>query len=301
MGALGVLNVTTETSQTRIRWDDKELGQVAAKMLEIQQAAPQTSLLDAVRQAQQVLPVNRQREIKTWAALESRLQPKLSELKAHYTQQEAPAELKVANDMPQVTEVREAPGASVTVGAPAEDPAPPAKEPDSGVRKRVAVAPQDPKPLADMPAVGTPLLDPLMVEAALLAALQSPAVSQALVGLFSRTMSEAFSRLSERGAPEAVAASDAPTRDARVLLAGFSTPETGVLEENLRSRYDVRTWRPTQGPQLFETLVKLCRIAVLPKETDDEVDAALKARGVVVLRHEGAATKLLERLDTLSS
>lgn len=137
-----------------------------------------------------------------------------------------------------------------------------------------------------------------MVEASLLAALHSSAEANALVELFSKSMAEAFSRMSERGSQPQGPVAPRST-NARVLLAGFAPNVAKGLEDSIRALCDVRSWRPAQGPQLFETLAKMCNVAVIPDEMDDEVDSDLRSRNLLVIRHGGSSAKLLERLESV--
>jgi hypothetical protein len=141
-------------------------------------------------------------------------------------------------------------------------------------------------------------LDAAAIEAVLLAALQSPAVEEALVELFARTMAKALLRTGTGEArPLPAQPLKAPAR--RVLLAGFPEPTQKALMEALGESFDVRTWKPTNGPQLFQTLARLCRVVVFPEDADEEVDASLKDMDVRVIRHAGNAGRLIERLGEL--
>ncbi len=312
----------TETGQSRIRWNEDELEAVAQAMFTAMQADPALGLLDAVKLAQTVLPSERQRDIKTWAAMAARLQPKLDALVERIVD-EAPgaATAEIAQVLPPTAEVLgEMAGGAILEDTRAASTVQAASELDS-IERAVGVSEGEPtaevalqKPGAPTPhvpalaqsTVGTPPPAPvnpdtLMVEAGLVAALQSPAVQAALVGAFSQAMAKAFAQLSERSNPasEPAVAEVVRTHDVRVLLAGFAAPVAKSLEEGLRNICEVRTWKPVQGPQLFETLARICNVAVIPEDMDSEVDSDLRARDLVVLRHTGSATKLRERLESV--
>ena len=85
----------------------------------------------------------------------------------------------------------------------------------------------------------------------------------------------------------------------RVLVAGFPAPEARMLEQTLESRFEVRVWKPAQGPQLFQTLANICSVAVLPEETDDDVDESLRAMNLKLLRHAGSPSRLLDQIERL--
>jgi hypothetical protein len=151
-----------------------------------------------------------------------------------------------------------------------------------------------------VPAAAAVTVDPLVIEAALVAALQSPAVEEALVELFARTMAKALLRASAGGDGRAAPAH--PPRQPstpRVLLAGFPEPQQKALADALSASFEVRSWKPANGPQLFQTLVKLCKIVVFPEDADDEVDAGLKDMDVRVIRHAGNTSRLIERIEEL--
>jgi hypothetical protein len=152
-----------------------------------------------------------------------------------------------------------------------------------------------------VPATAAVTMDPLVIEAALIAALQSPAVEEALVELFARTMSQALQRASTGGDGRAAPAHPPRQPSAqRVLLAGFPEPQQKALADALSAGFEVRSWKPTHGPQLFQTLAKLCKIVVFPEDADDEVDAGLKDMDVRVIRHAGNTSRLIERIEELS-
>jgi hypothetical protein len=152
-----------------------------------------------------------------------------------------------------------------------------------------------------VPAAAAVTVDPLVIEAALVAALQSPAVEEALVELFARTMSKALLRASAGGDGRAAPAHPPRQPSApRVLLAGFPEPQQKALVEALSASFEVRSWKPANGPQLFQTLAKLCKIVVFPEDADEEVDAGLKDMDVRVIRHAGNTSRLIERIEELA-
>lgn len=211
----------------------------------------------------------------------------------------------MAVEQPQADE-RPEPGDDAADGrdaspAPASDAASDAAAEGSAEDRLDAVPPAAGASKRDEPArvPAVPDVEPLRIEAALVAALQSPAVEDALVELFARTMSKALLRASA-GEPGAAAAPvPRPAAERRVLLAGFADGQQRSLADALGGTFEVRTWKPANGPQLFETLVRLCRIVVFPEDADDEADAGLKALGVQVLRHDGNAGRLAERIAAL--
>ena len=140
--------------------------------------------------------------------------------------------------------------------------------------------------------------DPARIEAALIVALQSPVVEEALVELFARTMTKALLRVGA-GDSRPVGYPVRPPAAQRVLLAGFPEAQQKALTEALGTSFDVRSWKPTNGPQLFEALARLCKTVVFPEDADDEVDAGLKDMDVRVIRHAGNASRLIERIEEL--
>lgn len=170
-------------------------------------------------------------------------------------------------------------------------------------------APAEPKaassPSGFIPSRGKPesvSLDPLQVEAALLAALTSPGVERALVDLFGRAMSQAFSRLSPGNSlTEGLDRELPPASNGRVLVAGFSASDAQLLSTALGSHFEVRVWKPMQSPQLFEALVKMCTVVVVPEEMSDDVDEAVSAMGTRLVRFQGSTARVVERVHALMS
>lgn len=308
-----------ETVGTRIRWDDAELHTVALEMVRLEKTSGMSEL-EAVRIAQQRLPVQRQREIKTWSVMQPRLQPKLDEIRraqadlvdqalaptssmsevppeavssvavANVAPAEVPPPITDATELPRLVSPRQR-EANVPVSAPSALVEPLMQAVQSSMAERSASA-QEPA-----------LLDPLMVEASLIAALQSPAVLQALEDSFSQAMAKSFAKISSQvnqGSVEPPRES-AGSREHRVLLAGFSPVTTREIETALQGHCEVRVWKPHQGLPLFQTLTKVCRVAVIPEEMDEDIDQDLRARNLVVIRHSGSASKLVERLDSVFS
>lgn len=347
-----------EDKQSRVRWNDEELGKLAAVMAPRLLAEPGLHPLEAVRAAQGCLDPARRRELKAWSLVEGRLQPKLDEALAglrgmsasqmadegrQQTSEPAssaqdfvdPVDAQSSEDAPtpQAT-AREAGTAEAKgPGAPNEaEPRPQAHGSEATAAQRDAqdfgqsaclfddqVAPTVPasagEPHADDGATNAApsaavhgetaaapdvmTVDPLQIEAALLAALQSPAVEEALVELFARTMSKAFGRASVGESRPASTQGTKTSAAQRVLLAGFPEAQQKALTETLGARFDVRSWKPSNGPQLFEALARLCRVVVFPEEADDDVEADLKDRDVRVIRHAGNASRLIERIEEL--
>lgn len=364
-----------EEKQSRVRWDDQELSQLAAVMAPRLLADPRLHPLDAVRAAQACLEPHRRRELKAWSLVEGRLQPKLDEALGRLRTLSAPAADDEAVDAtPSMAEPADAldtpslpamplealaaaPDASGThagastsnqatdevpargieadvaqsataqdctrsldlFGAPtATHDAPPVDavaEPSLTERlelqapaasgssvavesaARAAVSGQRGE---SVPAAASVTVDPLVIEAALVAALQSPAVEEALVELFTRTMSKALQRASSGGdGHTAPAHLPRPPSVQRVLLAGFPEPQQKALVEALSASFEVRSWKPTSGPQLFQTLARLCKVVVFPEDADEEVDAGLRDMDVRVIRHAGNTGRLIERIEEL--
>jgi hypothetical protein len=170
----------------------------------------------------------------------------------------------------------------------------------SGVVESAAVVPASGQRGEPAPAAAPVTVDPLVIEAALVAALQSPAVEEALVELFSRTMSNALQRASTGGDARTVRAHPPRQPSARrVLLAGFPEPQQKALADALSASFEVRSWKPANGPQLFHTLSRLCKIVVFPEDADDGVDAGLRDMDVRVIRHAGNTSRLIERIEEL--
>jgi hypothetical protein len=282
--------------QTRVRWNEEEKGALAADMARLQAADHNLSLLDALRAAQQLLPAERRRDIKAWSIVEPLLGPKLAALRdgSKSLRSEGAEEISRAALPSEAT--ASAAGMPLQSVEPSVDgsernlPAatPPEAALDNGrlADAFVSAAPGQPRQLS--------AFEPLRIEAALVAALESPVVEAALVKLFSRAMSDAFAKMSAGDKTDSYEVPQQPSR--RVLLAGFGAPQAKSLEEALE-RFEVRVWKPGQGQQLFETLASICSVAVIPESTSDDVDESLKAFSLKVLRHEGSPSRLAERIE----
>lgn len=347
-------------TQSRIRWNESELEAVAAQMVALRAKEPHLGDLEAVRQAQAVLPLDRQRDIKTWALMAARLQPRIDAqmalveagaplptlvtaetatagdaaqgsllvapteplvqetsaskvdevLEASAVESDAspahtsaedepttPVVLSIAHEVAQDLASMGTPSADLTAGENLEDATPVAK----AAPLPAPVASQTLEPPAAQPEAQPMAVAPLLVEASLIAALQSPAVERALVDVFTRSMAQAFTRLAERDKSEPAAEPTHSPSSARVLLAGFAAAQAKAITDALSALCEVRSWKPTQGPQLFETLASICNVAVLPEDVEDEVVSDLRRRKLVVIRHGGSTAKLVERLESVLS
>jgi hypothetical protein len=298
-----------EDKQTRVRWDEKELGRLAAAMAPRLLADPDLPPLEAVRAAQDCLEPGRRRDLKAWSLVAERLQPKLDEALARLralpsspvADEGRPPVGSPAPSVDESVDLAEAeqPGAlplpAVAApdggGAEADAPGPSAEAgdgaaaaldvaetsgqsltlfDDAGATTTTATTVREPGRVTQPAAVallatahGKPAqravpvtVDPAMIEAALIAALQSPAVEEALIELFTRTLSKALLRTGT-GEPRPVPQAPRPSSAPRVLLAGFPDAQQKALMEALGERFEVRSWKPTNGPQVFQTLARL--------------------------------------------
>lgn len=306
-----------DTVTERTRWSVDELEMVAGAVAKLRAANPVLTLLDAVREAQNVLPEDRRREIKQWAAVK-RLEPILERLEAE----------KAAGVQPQAA--GGAAGAAGASGAPglADKPA---DDPDQAAGSADASAPADsPTPALPIPSTDLALLDdsaiaetpsargprepqagesgevasafdPRAVEEALLTALKSPAIEAALTELLARILASVLPKGVPAGPLVAASSASKGSDFVKVLVAGFAETEQRLLQSTLSPLFDVRVWRQTQGPQVFAASAKLCDIAVVPEGVDDEVEETLRGMDVKVVRHEGNPDRLLERVSEMAA
>lgn len=260
-----------EAQDVRTRWNPEELKKVAAQMVVLQTANPKLSDLEAVREAQSVLTTERQREIKQWTAVK-RLDPYLVQYRAEPPQ--APAGASALNEA-------SSPGTG-----------------EGGAHAQAAAQPL----VQEIRQVIVSEVDPAMTEAAFLAALESPAVEKTLVALFSRALEQAVAN-NKAGVPapkkEEVQAAQLPA-EFKVLLAGFEATEQKQLQAALGDAYETRTWKPNQGTPMFQTLSKICSVAVIPESMPEEMDEELRRFKMQVVRHSGSASRLVERLAELA-
>lgn len=293
----------------RVFWNDAEKSLLAEHMAALLQEKPNLSMLQAVREAQTQLPEDRRREIVTWSIVAGALQPLLlaaqESLESKSTGQELPgavqprepAEPLAQGVAPTLRSAQGEPTQSLqALPVPSEAAHPSSAQPSARTADVAEAALALPSTRV---AEGSSLAwDPLQVEAALLAALTSPVVERALVDLFGRAMSQAFSRLSPANARE-----EAPTLrepisgEGRVLLAGFAATDAMLLSSALADHFEVRTWKPMQSAQLFETLARMCPVVVVPEEMSEEVDDLVSSLGSRLVRFQGSAARALERVQ----
>ena len=240
-----------EEKQSRVRWNDQELTQLAAVMALRLLAEPQLHLLDAVRVAQDCLEPGRRRELKAWSLVEGRLQPKLDKALARLREplpaasvaewpsqtdsqrstaegsvdavntqpdvvlsqpvdHQEPSSTKAESESPSTSdtpcEAAQVHGSEGTIAqadtAQASEQAFDLFGNPSAPMALVAGGTAERSPRARGATTasghGTPVhtasvtVDPARIEAALITALQSPAVEEALVDVFIRTMSKAL-------------------------------------------------------------------------------------------------------------
>lgn len=277
----------------RVFWTDDEKERIGARMHEVLVADPALSLIQAVRLAQQVLPEDRQREIIAWSVVQANIEPQLEKARAAASTQTLQSPAPSPPPLPAAVP-SSAPAPSAEAAAASESlseaPAPADAGPSTGDSAPASLA------QAAVAALQPLTADPLQLEAAWLVALQSPAVEACLVDLFGRAMSKAFAQLNA-DKPASVQEPAAPAVEGRVLLAGFPASVVKPLEDALSGLCEVRVWKPGQSQQLFETTARICRLAVIPEGMGDEAEDFLRSLSLKVLRHEGGAGRLVEKVQ----
>lgn len=330
----------SDASASRVRWDNDELTALAAEMAAVLQANPATPLLSALRTAQErALKPERQREIKAWSVVEGRLGALLREARDKINAQgptsdgqgsgqaatdgrateavkgEETADAPVPGDAHEVQSAGGAEGSAVEAADHATPEASgaalgcdavvdrqvPMDAPSGGIamgRPSEAQAEREPGQAQAPQAEG--LLGAKLasvLEAALLVALQSPQVEEA----FAKVIGRAMGRATAQNGAQAHDEPELGRATQRVLLAGFPGQMAKGIESELRGHFDVRSWTPGQGPQVFDALTRLCSVAVIPEEAEEEMGDVLKKRDMQVLRHTGSPKRLVERLSTMLS
>ena len=319
---------------SRTRWKPKELRDVAEAMAQLLADEPGLHPLKAARRAQErVIAPDRQRDLKAWSVLEPQIGELLAEAQAAVQAQRAAIkDANIATDPAASAPAAETLASAVSTADGSEAQAVAADAvagADSAVDSKTAGTqclpaveangrPQDrqqhptdeqsSKPLQQQPREHRSLANThtegelgamlaVSMESALLVALQSSAVEDALTSVFGR----AFKRsMDEQDTGELRETEAGRIPDRRVLLAGFPVQMAKGIEDALRTSFDVRRWMPNQGPQMLETLTRLCSIAVIPEEAEDEMGEAFSGRDLQVVRHQGSPARLAERLSELT-
>ena len=86
--------------------------------------------------------------------------------------------------------------------------------------------------------------------------------------------------------------------DTKIFVAGFAGKEQKSIE-NALCRYDLRVWTPSKGPQAFESMAKICTIAVISEGMGDEVDEMLRSLKIKIVTHQGSTSRLAERITEM--
>jgi hypothetical protein len=272
---------------------------------------PRITLLEALRVAQdQVLVPERRREIKAWSVVQGRLEDLLNAAQAAIAQSGSSAAESKPTGMASEAESTERPRSDGDVALPraeVEMQASVGESQTGAVAMGKAAAAGTVQggvemPLADMQAkqidaaaMGAMLAS--VFETALLVALQSRRVEDAFAGVMARAAERSTEDRSSANRQE----KDSAREIQRVLLAGFDASIAKGIEEQLRGNFDVRRWAPNHGPQMLETLTRMCSVVVIPDEADEEAGQAFSGRDLQVLRHSGNTQRLAERLSMLVS
>lgn len=91
--------------------------------------------------------------------------------------------------------------------------------------------------------------------------------------------------------------------DTKIFVAGFSDNEKKLIETALGC-YDLRLWKPSQGPQAFKSMAKACTIAVISEAMSDEgddVNELLRSLNIRIVQHQGSTSRLAERIAEMVS
>lgn len=275
------------TVNTRVRWNEDEKLQLASHIARLRHGNPGMSLMDALREAQRHLPLERQREVRTWAIVAPILDAKI-QLAADVLAQRAKAQGQPSP----------APSAAPLASPPSEPPV-------SAEDENPATEERQPEASAQDSLSGSPCLrSSTSLEQLVDALCASQKLRQMLMEMLRSCLAEA---LLELRSPNGARGSD-PSRGAGppapgVLLAGFPRSVASTLKGAVAHDLQVQVWTPDQPTKALELSQRNCSIAVIPEGMDD-LDAVLRERGLQVLTHEGSAERLaqtlLERLAQFS-
>lgn len=300
----------SEPASSRVRWNPEELSDLARVMASELAARPRIRLLEALRTAQdKVLLPDRRREIKAWSVVQPRLESLLNEAQAALessgrgaaatsgpvnTPAAAPADAAARNVIGEIEQTVIASAASVDERISAGEGlvAAAASVASSGSADGT---PAVQRPQIDAAALGSMLAN--VFETSLLVALQSRHVEDAFASMIAKASARSVDERSLGSRHER----DSAKSSQRVLLAGFDPSIAKGIEEQLRDSFDIRRWAPSQGPQMLDTLTRMCSVVVIPDEAEEETGQAFSGRDLQVVRHSGNTQRLAERLSTILS
>lgn len=142
-------------------------------------------------------------------------------------------------------------------------------------------------------------------EAALLAALDSPAVIARLTSLAEQALADALTAALAKasavgtldgGASTARNPANMPPRP-KVLVVGLTAEQGQALANQTRRAVELRFWRPGETREQLQSVARSCQLIMLMSEAvDSDVDAFLESLPVKLLRHSGSVARLRDRL-----
>lgn len=303
-------------------------------MREVLAEQPNLTPLEALMQAQhQVLPEERRRSVTTWATVRDAVAPYLGAAQ----QMEAPSPLPAPAPGSHAGEPHPAEPHPVESRADAatEEPSLIA-ESDNGPAAASAALPSVASARSSKPADLQPLdavcaaqpelpgipqapgarsapgrrspgntVSPAALEAALLAALDSPVVMARLSALAEQALTDALTAaLAKANAVGALnggtsAAANFATVSSRpkVLVVGLTAEQGQALATQTRQAVELRFWRPGETREQLQSVARSCQLIILMSEAvDSDVDAFLESLPVKLLRHGGSVARLRDRL-----
>ena len=311
------------SSKKRVSWSVEEKRALGIRMREVLAEQPKLTPLEALTQAQlHVLPEERRRNVTAWTSVRDTIAPYLD-----VTQH---AEMSIPLHMPASRSAAGQTNADVAVepalvadpeAAPTVVSAPPlvsaAPPPDSvgaqetGSERFVQPElPGIPQAAGGRSAPGrrtqSNAVSPAALEAALLAALDSPLVAARLNALAEQALTDALTAalakvnavgpLAGSNVAGATAALTAPP-DSRVLVVGLTAEQAQALAAQTRRAVELRFWRPGETREQLQSVARSCQLIILMSEAvDSDVDAFLESLPVRLLRHSGSVARLRERL-----
>ena len=149
-------------------------------------------------------------------------------------------------------------------------------------------------------------VSPAVLEAALLAALDSPAVAARLSALAEHAIAEALAtalanKTGAAGALLGEGGSTPPSQPAasrpKVLVVGLTAEQAQTLVARAGQVADLRFWRPGETREQLQSVARACQVIVLMSEAvDPDVDVFLQSLPVRLIRHGGSVARLRDRL-----
>lgn len=138
------------------------------------------------------------------------------------------------------------------------------------------------------------------LEAALLEALDRPAVRDRLARLVQQALADAVDHAAQqRGAGAAGPGVAGAGGQARVLVVGLPPEQGRTLAAQVPGGVELRLARPGDGHERLRALARGCTAVVVDEAVAAELDEFLSTLSLPTLHHEGSTRRLAQRLAEL--